>query len=930
MPVIDVIVRGSVVDSKLRYKMPDIATGVEKVELLGYSIKRTHPNISDMNNCIDFKLGSTALSSVRVADYGVGYDPENPPRLDGSVPLGVSVSVMRGHRREAVELTDYIELGDPTVLVSTTSRYEFGDNVVDMTVAPPFAYPYRVLFNTTHLTEPEVSKLARYVAVVFQVSSSWLDLGGEECRTRILSSYNSAADLVGGVPSLHYGATGFLFRHTQDFAAVDHTTLSYLLCGFGPKRHAGRRIVMPVPMLRALTPTPVSRHRAFASKRGTSFELAFVEPDGVTHDARLRDIADELLRSRRMLVEGEYGPIYTARLRPGHYPIGTVLHSPYPVVLGVEQARHDVSELYDTAQMGASGATSFELQKYYGLAPQKSLGITRRQAADGLIKEVQDAMNYAVNEAEFAKKGGALRRVDSESLCAMFPQYAHSESDRPTHMPYVYDTNVPHVDNPCGLPFMGTDTKSYPYDNPHDVGHQPRTAASRRMQHVYVTLENAGGGVEADGAGRAFVTRPPTLETAAWNGFRAGRVRISTRENRVLDVVVDATTQVASTVDTDADARAANAVAQRITLLFVSGPNAARSAHRALGFFERDYTNPRKFLMRKPVVAARDDLSAELLERDDGVSQPMQTGNMQVETAAGPLRTVHVPNACDVAYTGALADGLVYTSGAVQMSLTDARQQGAVYNRYVPPLGVKRDTGSNPALEAPATGTAGQPLRDVEFRYKGGTAHVEYYETLGYQADAAYTLDSDPLVLAVGLALNDRRHTDAERVQAVGVANFALLPIGMTDHAEPRTMHDGSAYQKAMLNYKLDGYTTAPHSAGADRCVSGFRNFGRIQRNAQENTGSRKYAATNAEAVAFASRDVHHSCRTVTMLKPGDFGTKQLVLDEPTTVSSMCFTFAVPGTNVPYDFGAQDVTLLVRLHTQTSDALIARAGARKA
>jgi hypothetical protein len=604
-----------------------------------------------------------------------------------------------------------------------------------------------------------------------------------------------------------------------------------------------------------------------------------------------------------------------------------VLHSPYPVVLGVEQARHDLAEPYDTAQIGGAGAASFALQAHYGLAPQKSLGITRRQAADGLIKEVQDAMNYAVNEAEFAKKGATFRRVDPESLCAMFPQYAHSERDRPTGlMPYVYDTNVPHADNPCGLPFMGTDTKNYPYENPHDVGHQPARVASRRMQHVYVTLENAGGGIEADDAGRSFAARRPTLQTAAWNGFRAGRVRIATRENRVHDVVVNTATQATSTVDADADARAANDVAQRITLLFASGPNAARSAHRALGFLERDYTKPRKFVVRKPVVAARDDASGELTEREGG-TQPALVGNTQVEVPVGPTRTVHVPNVCDAAYAGALADGLVYTAPA--MSLTDARQQGAVYTRYVPPLGVRRDANGVPPVEAPATGTAQAPLRDVEFRYKGGAAHFDYYETLGYQAEGAYTLDTDPLVLAVGLALNDRRHTDAERVQAVGVANFALLPIGMTEHAEPRTMHDGSAYQTAMLNYKLDGYTTAPHAAGADRCVSGMRNFGRVQRNAQENPGSRKCAATNAEAVAFASRDVTHSCRTVTMLKSGDFGTKQLTLDEPTTVSSMCFTFAVPGTAVPYDFGAQDVTLLVRLHTQTSDALIARSGARR-
>ena len=924
MPIIDVVVSGTVVDSKLRYKMPDIATGVEKVELLGYSVKRTHPNISAMNNCIDFKIGSTALSAVRVTDYGVGYDPDNPPRLDFTAPLGVSLVVMRGQRREPVEINDYVELGDPAVLVRHQARREFGDDVVDITAAPPFTYAYRLLFTTT-LVEPGVSTLANYTPVVFYVAPTWFELGGEECRKRILGAYNTAAALVvGGAPVLHYGPTGFLLRHTIDFAAVDHTTMSYILCGFSPKRHSSKRAVLPVPMTRSGTPSSVSRHRSFASKRGASFELAFVDPDGATHDARVKDIADELSRSRRMLVEGEFGAVHTARLRPGHYPIGSVLHAPYPVVLGVEQARHDVNELYDAAQIPVAGNTLYGIQSHYGLAPQKSLGITRRQAADGLIKEVQDAMNYAINEAEFAT--GTLRRVDSESLCAMFPQYAHSESDRPNGLlPYVYDTNVPHVDNPCGLPFMN-DTRGYPYENPHDVGHQPSAPNSRRRQWVYVTLESAGGGVDADGSGREFLNKHPTLETAAWNGFRAGRVRITTRENRVFDMVTNPATQVASTISTDADARAANSIAQRITLLFASGPNATRSAYRVLGFFQQDYTTPKKFVVRKPVVMARDDTAGGLLERD-GVTNPIVRGNTQVETPGGGLRTVHVPNPIDVNYTGALGDGLVYTSGTSQMGVTEARQQGVVYNRYVPVLGVTRNAAMNPPLESPATGSSTAPLRDVEFRYKGGTAHMSYYETLGYQAENAYTLDSDPLVLSVGLALNDRRHTDSERVQAVGVANFALLPIGMTDHAEPRTMHDGSAYQQAMLNYKLDGYTTAPYAAGADRCVSGFRNFGRIQYNAHE-LGSKRYATTNAEAVSYASRDAHHTCRTVTMLKTGDFGTKQLVLDEPTTVSSMCFTFAVPGTSVPYDFGSQDVTLLVRLHTQSSDALLSRAATR--
>jgi hypothetical protein len=924
MPIVDVVVCGAVVDSKLRYKMPDVTAGVERVELLGYSIKRTHPNISELNNCIDFKVGSTALSGVRVADYGHGYDPDNPPRLDGAAPLGVTVNVMRGQRREAVELGDYVEVGDPVVLVRASVPREFGDDVVDFGVAAPFAYSYRVLFNTASLAEPAVSRLANYAPVVFAVAGAWFELGAEEARALILASYNAAAALA-AAPLLHYSAAaGFVLRHSADFAAVDHTTLAYLLCGFSPRRHARRRDLPPTAMVRALTAGPVGRYRAFASKRGASFELAFADPDGVSHDARVLEIAEDLTRARRMVVDAEFGAVYTARLRPGHYPIGSVLHAPYPAVLGVEQARHDVAEAYDTAQLGGDAAHLADLylqQRHYGLVPQKSLGISRRQAADGLIKEVQDAMNYAVNEAEFAKSGAAsFPRVDSDSLCALFPQYAHTEADRPALLPHVYDTNVPHVDNPCGLPFMGADTRGHPYDHPHDVGHQPPNAANRRRQSVYVTLENAGGGVEADGAGRNFARARPTLETAAWNGFRAGRVRISTRENRVGDAAVDPASQAASVIGADADARGASAVAQRITLLFGSGPSAARSAHRALGFLARDYTRPRTFLTRKPVVAVRDDVGVN--EVDDGVTPAVTAavGDTTVELEDATTTRVHIPNASDCTYAGALPDGLVYVRPP--MGINAARQGGVVYNRYVPPLAVQRDALTDPPTEAPVTGTAARPLRDVEFRYKGGVAHMAYYETLGYQAEGAYTLDSDPLVLAIGLALNDRRHTDAERVQAAGVANFALLPIGMADHAEPRTMHDGSAYQTAMLNYKLDGYTTAPHAAGADRCVSGCRNFGRVQRNAQESPGARKYSATNAEAVALASRDAHHSCRTVTMLKTGDFGTKVLTLDEPTTVSTMCFTFAVPGTSVAYDFGAQEVTLLVRLHTQGSSALI--------
>jgi hypothetical protein len=62
-------------------------------------------------NCyLDFKVGSTAISSLRVPQAGVGYDPDNPPRTDStatSPSLGVEVySVHSSGSRQNVAVPD--------------------------------------------------------------------------------------------------------------------------------------------------------------------------------------------------------------------------------------------------------------------------------------------------------------------------------------------------------------------------------------------------------------------------------------------------------------------------------------------------------------------------------------------------------------------------------------------------------------------------------------------------------------------------------------------------------------------------------------------------------------------------------------------------------------------------------------------------------
>jgi hypothetical protein len=176
----------------------------------------------------------------------------------------------------------------------------------------------------------------------------------------------------------------------------------------------------------------------------------------------------------------------------------------------------------------------------------------------------------------------------------------------------------------------------------------------------------------------------------------------------------------------------------------------------------------------------------------------------------------------------------------------------------------------------------------------------------------------------MGVAVNERTHTDADCV-AGAQTSFALLSIGHADHAEPRTYRDGSVYQHAMLQYKLSGYVTAPHAVGIDRPLAGFRNFGRVAPNVQD-ASSRRWGALATDATALATRDAAPTARCVHMFKAGDFGVKRLQLDEPTRVGALTLTFSVPSkTPYPYNFGAQEIVTLLRLHRRSDRSAPGRA-----
>ena len=309
---------------------------------------------------------------------------------------------------------------------------------------------------------------------------------------------------------------------------------------------------------------------------------------------------------------------------------------------------------------------------------------------------------------------------------------------------------------------------------------------------------------------------------------------------------------------------------------------------------DADYTAPATFVVRRPVIAQARQEDAD--EEQDLVAD--------AEDATDGIHVILRP---DAVAPMPLPGGHEYwreSDSAAAATPSKYQVNGRVkYTRYVPVDAVVE-----------ASTTVATDALDADFRYRGGRRHFSYFEVLGYQAPHAYCLDTDPLIVAVAVDINERRHADAERVQTPTTrAGFALLPIGCTDHVEPRTMHDGSAYQQAMLNYKLSGYVTAPHAVGVDRALSGFRNFGRVAPNAQDPSG-RRWAATAQEASSAAGRDSVFGPRHVHMLKAGDFGSKMLTLDDPVTASTITFRFSRIDSTVPYAFGAQEITMLVRLH----------------
>ena len=94
MPIVDIAAQGQVVGGALKYVLPNVVSGVERVEVLGYSIRRSESNVNEGNNMLDFKYGPTSISGLRVVRSGYGYDPDNPPRTDStatSPSLGVEV-----------------------------------------------------------------------------------------------------------------------------------------------------------------------------------------------------------------------------------------------------------------------------------------------------------------------------------------------------------------------------------------------------------------------------------------------------------------------------------------------------------------------------------------------------------------------------------------------------------------------------------------------------------------------------------------------------------------------------------------------------------------------------------------------------------------------------------------------------------------------
>jgi hypothetical protein len=906
MTVVDIAAQGQVTGGALKYTLSNVVSGVERVEVLGYSIRRSEPNVNEGNNMLDFKYGATSISALRVVRAGYGYDPDNPPRTDStetSPSLGVEVySVLASGARQNVAVPDYVEMtigAQKATLVRSSKSPQLGARA-ECIVAEPYRYAYRFYVCTAaYLAQKTVS--AQPVAaddmatVHFEIAPSVFGTG-DAARARILATVNEACaraaaprnaqPLAAPRLKLEYSSAGtFQFVSTTNapFVVFDADRLAYVLCGRSPRRHAthpyerramrtSTKSVAGDPAVPGVVVVAYA-HRSAMLDEGT--QTCRFEGDGA-HDARLAMIRDELVLSSAISAEVDTGRVLTARLRAGNYPIGSVLHAPYPVVLNVDES-------VDDDEWRA-------VQRELGAYPTKAYGLSRRQAADGLIKEVQDAMNFAIHEAEYAQ----CARVDPSSLPDMFAHVTHDPDERREPAPHVYDLNVPFLDNPA---FLCRETETAALGFQYEPGRQSRASDRRRKQSVFVTLEDEGGDVHtAD-------DEPFSREGLGWNGYRATRVRISTRENRVGDVRADGSTIRADSeretrTGVDRGARKADPALQNITLLFATGPNSARSIHRALGFMDADYTQPQTFVVRRPALApARAESAAE--ESD------------LVADAEDATDGIHVVLRPDAAIDEVLVGGHEYWRESDDASIAAASAKYAAsghvrYTRYVP---VDAVTEASTTHAVPSS-----TVRDVDFRYRGGRRHFVYYEVLGYQAPHAYNMDTDPLILSVSVEVNDKRHADAERVQTPSTqSGFALLPIGGTDHVEPRTMHDGSAYQHAMLNYKLSGYVTAQHATGVDRALSGFRNFGRVAPNAQDPSG-RRWAATAQEASNNAGRDSVFGSRHVHMLKAGDFGSKMLTLDDPVTAHSLTFRFSRLDSTVPYSFGAQEVTMLVRLH----------------
>ena len=903
MPYVDVAVVGQVTNGALRYAFENPVVGTDAIDVLGYSVKRTHTNIHEGNCYLDFKVGSTALSSIRIVEGGASYDPDNPPRHDNtssdSPSLGVEFSLAgdiesRGH---GISLPDYIELHTQgATIVRSPKSPEFGSSVPYIHVAAPFEYAYRLWYMLSLNTAapsaaPAISlSSASWRPVHVVVRASWFALDATEWRQTFVVAHNKASAAALGInaPVMEFSDGVFSIVRANGFRVLDLNRLSYLLCGMSTVRH-------PVNTYARHTATTAlggvetdayslgSTPDAFGTR--ITIRPASQSFDSDTHDVRYAAIQRSIAVAQKAAVDAVCGEVYSARLRPGQYPIGSVLHSPYPVVLDVEEASG--TDATDSSQVPADATRSADwvrVQRDLGARPQKALSITRRQAADGLIKEVQDAMNYAVHASSMRGSGV----VDPHSLPSLMPQYTSVANERPSVMPFVYDPNVPHVDNPAR--YVDVD-QLYRYE--YDIGHQSAVTGARRMQSVYVTLEDAGGGPDASGRGSEFASGEPSLETAGWNGYKCTRVRICTAEARNGD-----TRQGLGGIEviaTDEEACRGGAIKQNITLLFASGPNRGRSVHRALGFEDRDYASASKFVLRKPRVAT-------FRVEGAGGADLLQTTPSQ----DGQNRLLHIVNDPGRSLDGG-ATRLLNSSGIIEGHTYTF--EGRVYTRYVPVLSVA-------GAEAPPY--------DTEFHYQGGTRHFAYYTVLGFQAPHAYNLDTDPMLISMGVAINERTHTDADCV-AGALTSFALLSIGHADHAEPRTYRDGSFYQHAMLQYKLSGYVTAPHAVGIDRPLAGFRNFGRVAPNVQD-ASSRRWGALATDATALATRDAAPTARCVHMFKAGDFGVKRLQLDEPTRVGALTLTFSVPGkTPYPYNFGAQEIVILLRLHRRSDRSAPGRA-----